>query len=81
MDFIDVTLEQKLEPGKKHSELKKMGYTISLNGIIGIHSDLTKEDVYYIDVADAFLPKGIPFKIGRIEAKLSKSFVKVLNRP
>jgi hypothetical protein len=82
MDFIKVTLFQKLDPGITIANRQKQaGYLLPVNAI----KSITKKDVaessnsYSIVILESFRPDDVEFNVGRAEAELPTDFIQVKN--
>ncbi len=81
MDFIRVTLFEKLESGKKPSELNSMpDYLLPLSGIKSLTPKPTTEDTYIINFCESYLPTNIGFTVGYAEARLPSDFINEINK-
>ena len=77
MDFIRVTLVEKLDK-QSVSDLKRMeGYLLPIAGIKSISHK--KGSLYHIDICDSYMPGGLNFTVAWAEAELSTAFVTILN--
>ena len=81
MDFIRVTLIEKLENGKKVSELQRIrDHFLPIQAIKYMQPHLTKEGVYVIEIIDSYKSDTKDFKLGFAEANnLPSGFYNVLN--
>ena len=82
MDFISLTLFERLEKAVRMSNRQRYkGYLLSTNAIKSIAPKPTSEtgNTYFIEVAKGFEPEGVLFEVGKIEAELPKSLIRILN--
>ena len=80
MDFIRVTLVEKLESGKKVADIRRIhGYLLPANGILSVSPDHSKGDNnYLISIVKYYKPEE-EFVIGHAEAVLPTGYIKVIN--
>lgn len=80
MDFIIVTLKEKITTGKRVSSLQKqINYYLPVAGIKSISKSVVGDDIYNIGICDNYRPDEIPFEIGQVQAKLRPNFINVVS--
>jgi len=79
MDFIRVTLIEKLD-NQKIADLKRLPeHLLPLSGIKSISKKIGTNNTYYIEIKDSYIPKGLDFIVGFAEAELPREFVRIIN--
>jgi len=82
MDFIRVTLVEKLDSGIRiENRQRKTDYLFPVNGIKSVKKDILSEsgNRYFITILDSFKPEDVEFNVGYAEADLPKDFIRILN--
>ena len=79
MDFIRVTLVEKLETGMKVSEIKKeKDYLLPLDAIKSVSRNHTVENGWFINICDNYTPD-TNFKVAFAEAEIINAPFRILN--
>lgn len=79
MDFIRVTLVEKLESGMKVASIKKeKEYLLPLAAIKSISKRLTEDNVWIIYICSNYTPD-TDFKVGHAEAEIHNAPFRILN--
>lgn len=82
MEFIRVTLCEGITGEKPISKLEKIeNYLLPVYGIKSISEKQTEPGTYHITICDSHIPvdNEFDFKVDHAEAKLSKSFIDIVN--
>ena len=79
MDFIRVTLVEKLDKQSVSDPKRMEGYLLPVAGIKSISHKTGSKNIYHIDICDNYMPSGLNFTVAWAEADLSTGFVSILN--
>lgn len=82
MDFIKVTLLEKLDPGITIANRQRQAdYLLPINAIKSVtKKDLSESsNIYFIEILEYFKPDDVKFNVGHAEADLPTDFIQIKN--
>lgn len=84
MDFIEVTLSEKLIQGKKVAGLRSFkGYLLPISGIKTVAPSIKTEGWHSVNIIDSYVPTKdeIGYEVNNFaEVKLPNGFIKIINK-
>jgi hypothetical protein len=82
MDFIKVTLMEKLDTGISISTRQSQpDYLLPITGIKSVRKKILSEsgNSYMIEIIESFKPNDVEFNVDYAEADLPKDFIRIIN--